>query len=206
MTGYIWPYPTENIKIIITFFSGYYLYATNWRHWSFLEVLIIKIGQCDFVDIIRSLLCVKWKEPEKRLLMTWIKMEHFVLRNFKFHCSGRSRTAGTSKMELFVIIVNRWKPLTIITKSSILDVSAVLDPPLHISHPLLFVLPIKTWNLSKWMQTKFTRYIKLPYLNQIRVLQLLVNVVCFSIIAKNISVNDKRNWNNLFGICKDILD
>ena len=131
MTGYIWPYPTENIKIIITFFSGYYLYATNWRHWSFLEVLIIKIGQCDFVDIIRSLLCVKWKEPEKRLLVTWIKMEHFVLRNFKFHCSGRSRTAGTSRMELFVIIVNRWKPLTIITKSSILDVSAVLDPPLH---------------------------------------------------------------------------
>ena len=28
----------------------------------------------------------------------------------------------------FVIIVNDWKPLTIITKSSILDVGAVLDP------------------------------------------------------------------------------
>ena len=35
---------------------------------------------------------------------------------------GGSRTAATSKMELFVIIV--------ITKSSILDVAAVLDPPL----------------------------------------------------------------------------
>ena len=33
-------------------------------------------------------------------------------------------------MEHFVIIVNNWKPLTIITKSSILDVAAVLDPPL----------------------------------------------------------------------------
>ena len=33
-------------------------------------------------------------------------------------------------MELFVIIVNDWKPLTIITKSSILDVADVLDPPL----------------------------------------------------------------------------
>ena len=43
-----------------------------------------------------------------------------------------SRTAATSKMEHFVIIVNGWKPLTIITESSILDVAAVLDPPLSI--------------------------------------------------------------------------
>ena len=31
-----------------------------------------------------------------------------------------------------MIIVNGWKPLTIITKSSILDVAAALDPPLGI--------------------------------------------------------------------------
>ena len=43
---------------------------------------------------------------------------------------GGSRTAAASKMEHFVIIVNVWKPLTIITKRSILDVAAVLDPPL----------------------------------------------------------------------------
>ena len=43
---------------------------------------------------------------------------------------GGSRTAATSKMEPFVIIVNGWKPLTIITKHSILDVAAGLDPPL----------------------------------------------------------------------------
>ena len=41
-----------------------------------------------------------------------------------------SRTAATSKMEHFVIIENDWKPRTIITKSSILDVAEVLDPPL----------------------------------------------------------------------------
>ena len=41
-----------------------------------------------------------------------------------------SRTDATSKMEHSVIIVNGWKALTIITKSSILDVAAVLDPPL----------------------------------------------------------------------------
>ena len=42
----------------------------------------------------------------------------------------RSRTAATSKMEHFVILINGWKLLTIITKSSILDAAAVLDPPL----------------------------------------------------------------------------
>ena len=37
----------------------------------------------------------------------------------------------TFKMEYFVITVNSWRPLTTITKSSILDVAAVLDPPLE---------------------------------------------------------------------------
>ena len=50
-------------------------------------------------------------------------------RGFK-SIRGGSRAAATSKMERFVIIVNGWKPLTIITKRSILDVAAVLDPPL----------------------------------------------------------------------------
>ena len=45
-------------------------------------------------------------------------------------CKGGSSTAATSKVELFVIIVNDWKPLTFITKISTLDVAAVLDPPL----------------------------------------------------------------------------
>ena len=43
---------------------------------------------------------------------------------------GGPRTAATSKMEWFVIIVNGWRPLTIITKRSILDAAAVLDQPL----------------------------------------------------------------------------
>ena len=43
---------------------------------------------------------------------------------------GGSRIAATSKMGHFVIIINGWKPLTIFTKSPILDVATVLDPPL----------------------------------------------------------------------------
>ena len=33
-------------------------------------------------------------------------------------------------MECFVIILNGWKSLTIITKHPILDIAAALDPPL----------------------------------------------------------------------------
>ena len=43
---------------------------------------------------------------------------------------GESRAAAISKMECFVVIVNGWKPLTIITKHSISDVATTLDPPL----------------------------------------------------------------------------
>ena len=45
---------------------------------------------------------------------------------------GRSRTAATSKMELFVIIFNGFQLLTIIKKGSMLDDAAALDPPLII--------------------------------------------------------------------------
>ena len=60
--------------------------------------------------------------------------------NFPVYCRGGSRTVATSKTERFVIIANGWKPLTIITKRSILDVAAFLDPPLH---RLLLCVPIK---------------------------------------------------------------
>ena len=59
------------------------------------------------------------------LLSTFVKTRLYLII-----CRGRSRIAATSKMERFVIIVNVWKPLTIIRKRSILDVAAVLDPSL----------------------------------------------------------------------------
>ena len=45
---------------------------------------------------------------------------------------GGSRAAAASQMEHFMIIVNGFQLLTIITKRSILDVAAALDPPLII--------------------------------------------------------------------------
>ena len=58
----------------------------------------------------------------------WSKIEKVEV---KVEARGESRTASTSKMERFVIIVKGFQPFTIITKGSILDVSAVLDPPLE---------------------------------------------------------------------------
>ena len=64
-----------------------------------------------------------------------------------------SRTSVTSKMELFVIIVNGFQPLTITTKCSILDVAAVLDPLLKLG----LTFKILTFNdlLLEW-QISFT--------------------------------------------------
>ena len=59
----------------------------------------------------------------------------------KENIRGGSRAAATSKVELFVIIVNSFQPLTIITKSSFLDVAAVLDPPLNMPENTAFLTP-----------------------------------------------------------------
>ena len=51
---------------------------------------------------------------------------------------GGSRTAATSKME-------RFQPLTIITKRSILDVAVALDPPMNMHTDLLFQLSVSNF-------------------------------------------------------------
>ena len=60
------------------------------------------------------------------VLAIFLGILHLVLTLLR----GGSRTAATSKMECFVMIVNGWRPSTIITKRSMMDVAAVLDPPL----------------------------------------------------------------------------
>ena len=58
-----------------------------------------------------------------------LNIKRNLLRNYLVR-SG-SRTAATSKMEHFVIMFNGFEPLTIITKSSILNIAAILDPPVE---------------------------------------------------------------------------
>ena len=52
--------------------------------------------------------------------------------------SGVSRTPATSKMKLFVTLVNSFQPLTHITKNSMLDVAGVLETSLIIIHIKVF--------------------------------------------------------------------
>ena len=70
---------------------------------------------------------------------------------------GGSRTAATSKMERFVIIVNGFQPLTIVRKRSILDVVAALDPPLvRGSSVYLEKYRIMTFAYLKYLIHEFT--------------------------------------------------
>ena len=70
--------------------------------------------------------------PEKQGIYMGLKNLSQLISCFKVPVltRGGSRVVAISEMELFVIIVNGFQPLTIITKSSILDGEAVLDPPL----------------------------------------------------------------------------
>ena len=71
-----------------------------------------------------ALFCKASQISQKHL--RWISI--FV--NCRALSRGGSRAAITSKVELFVIIVNGFQLLTMIPKSSTLDVAAVLDSPM----------------------------------------------------------------------------
>ena len=72
---------------------------------------------------------LKTKTSRKFRISGFITLRH--KPSFSYSITrGGSRPTATSKVALLVITVNGWKPLTIITKSSTLDVAAVLDPPL----------------------------------------------------------------------------
>ena len=72
--------------------------------------------------------CFKNLITERNNYLDFIIYQVLSISNY---IGGVSRAAATSKMEYFVIIFNDWKPLTIITKHSILDVATALDTSLH---------------------------------------------------------------------------
>ena len=74
-----------------------------------------------------------WQSLKKFICLKYLILET-PYTFFSILSRGGSRAAATFKMERFTIIVNGWKPLTIITKHSILDVTAALDPPLFSSY------------------------------------------------------------------------
>ena len=100
--------------------------------------MTVFIGKSDTsrsVSILPFLYVCKTRNTMKELFLTKIDL-----------IRGGSRAAATSKMDCFLIIVNGFQPLTIITKHSILDVAAALDPPL-----LVKILAPSTL-LFSWLQ------------------------------------------------------
>ena len=81
-------------------------------------------------------LCIQY---QNHFFLSYHKYRRLYNPSIIYNIRGGSKTAATFKVELFVIIVNGWKSLTIITKSSTLDVAAVLDPPLNIRHPCIAI-------------------------------------------------------------------
>ena len=81
----------------------------------------------DFLHIVFN--TSKWPFKEYLQFFFQKKIEH-IKYDFLYNIRGGSGTAATSRMELFEIIVNGWKPITIINKCSILNVTVVLNPSL----------------------------------------------------------------------------
>ena len=79
---------------------------------------------------------------------------------FFLRIRGRSGTAATSTMERFAIIVNGWKPLTFVTKRSILDVAAKWVTNLGVGSNvfLKYIINNNTLNLLKRHQNNTRVY------------------------------------------------
>ena len=92
---------------------------------SRLFFIFLLIRSIDGLNIVNS-----YNEFDQCFMEIYPQELQLYKQNSTSEIRGRFRTAASSKMGHFVIIVNGFRPLTIITKSSILDVAAVLDPPL----------------------------------------------------------------------------
>ena len=104
---YIWELIFENSDIVIVI----YIYHNS--RMSVHQILILSL--------------LIFRETPKSFLDALVTSNRHLIFSHLIASRGGSRTVATSKMEHFVIIVNvSWKPLTIITKSFILDVAAVL--------------------------------------------------------------------------------
>ena len=94
-----------------------------------------------------------------------------IIENITYITRGGYRAAAASKMERFVIIVNGLQPLTIITKRSILDVAAALDPP-------LITVISKKKSFSDRIKTHLLRTGHENYTLQIENLENLLSDIC----------------------------
>ena len=93
--------------------------------------------------ILENILIVFETLVEQFFRISLLSIIKFTFSWIKIVCRGGSWADATFKIECFVLIVNSCKPLTIITKHSILDVVPALDLPLVSA----FLTKIRFWIL-----------------------------------------------------------
>ena len=77
------------------------------------------------------MITLKYGKKRSLIDVAFLMMETYCFQNTLL-ARGGARAGAASKMERFVIIVNGWKPLTIITKHSVLEVVNYYHKPLHL--------------------------------------------------------------------------
>ena len=108
------------------------LIMTN-KSFSFKSTYVIETELSDFYKMILAVMKMHFPKMKPQVV-SYRKYKEFhnetFLDSIRHELTrGGSRAAATSKMERFVIIVNGFQQLTIITKRSILDDATALDPP-----------------------------------------------------------------------------
>ena len=115
----------------------------------------------------------EWKSVHGELANETDNRTRIISYKHRAENRGGSRAAGTSKMERLVIIVR--EPLTIITKRSILNVAAGLDPPLE-----RILVQIKEWCMYSYSKANS---IDVKHIWQIYITnELKTKLLCFFII------------------------
>ena len=105
----------------------------RWGIWWILTRVLKNLKKVFIVDFLLgiNLQALFLSSSPRNVSRTLVNIYHWkICNNRLLLLRDGSRTAATSKMERFVIIINGWKPLAIITKRCIMDVAAALDPPL----------------------------------------------------------------------------
>ena len=116
------------LAFVLTIFRKMF-FSKFWNSTSFSKSL----RPSRYLQVCNYMLWTYFSSTVKNTMLNILILRMYIV--VPYYCSngifkGESSTAAISKMETFVIIVYGWKPLTIITKSSTLDVAVVLDPSL----------------------------------------------------------------------------
>ena len=158
---------------------------------------------------------ISTKTAPSVFLSKFKKPSHYSIISSRWTTRDGSRAAATSKMERFVIIVNGFQPLTIITKPSILVVAAALDPPLTTTNCLSVfdhyvgrsatLLKKRLWhrcfpvNIEKFLRTPFlqntSRRLLLLYLTRFSNFSYFKPTHKLNKFKFRISIRGAYNWN-----------